>query len=113
MRFLKDGPVIPDELLYERDQGRVIFLCGAGVSISSGMPDFRDLTKDVVNHFDPPSSSEIFKATRTLFDNPIKDALKTLDQIFHMLHLDYGRDVVNAYVAERLIIKNRSGGASA
>ncbi len=34
MRFLENGPSIPDELLLARDQGRVVFFCGAGVSRS-------------------------------------------------------------------------------
>ena len=32
MRFIANGPSIPDELLTARDDGRVIFFCGAGVS---------------------------------------------------------------------------------
>jgi hypothetical protein len=45
MRFSKDGPNIPDSLLERRDAGRVVFLCGAGVSLNSGLPDFYKLTK--------------------------------------------------------------------
>ena len=45
MRFLPDGPNLPDELLEERDNGNVVFLCGAGVSRSAGMPDFLGLSK--------------------------------------------------------------------
>jgi hypothetical protein len=29
MRFLENGPNIPDELLLARDQDRVMFFCGA------------------------------------------------------------------------------------
>ena len=32
MRFFENGPAIPDELLHARDEGRVVFFCGAGVS---------------------------------------------------------------------------------
>jgi len=32
MRFLKNSPAIPDDLLIARDEGRVVFFCGAGVS---------------------------------------------------------------------------------
>jgi hypothetical protein len=32
LRFLAEGPSIPDELLVARDEGRVVFFCGAGVS---------------------------------------------------------------------------------
>ena len=50
MRFLKDVPSIPDELLTARDEGRVVFFCGSGVSRArSGLPDFFELTQQVVN----------------------------------------------------------------
>ena len=41
MRFVANGPSIPDELLTARDEGRVMFFCGAGVSRAyAGLPDF-------------------------------------------------------------------------
>ncbi|MAD52698.1 MAG: hypothetical protein CMF18_01325 [Idiomarinaceae bacterium] len=60
MRFYSDGPNIPDSLLTKRDRGRVVFLCGAGVSINSGMPSFFELTKHVVDFFDPPKNSNVY-----------------------------------------------------
>ena len=39
MQFIENGPSIPDELLNARDQGSVVFVCGAGVS--QARPDFR------------------------------------------------------------------------
>ena len=48
MRFLSDDPNIPDELLESRDQGKVVFLRGAGVSRPAGMPDFPGLARYVV-----------------------------------------------------------------
>jgi hypothetical protein len=48
MRFLADGPSIPDELLVARDEGRVIFFCGAGVSRArAGLSDFFGLAQRV------------------------------------------------------------------
>jgi len=48
LRFLKDGPSIPDELLWARDEGRVVFFCGSGVSRArAGLPDFYELAKAV------------------------------------------------------------------
>ncbi len=50
MRFLSDGPSIPDELLVARDEGRVIFFCGAGVSRARvGLTDFFGLAQKVVD----------------------------------------------------------------
>lgn len=61
MRFISNGPIIPDILLRERDAGRVVFLCGAGVSIPAGMPTFMELTKFVIDQLSPPMESEIQK----------------------------------------------------
>jgi len=50
MRFLANGPSIPDELLVARDEGRVIFFCGAGVSRArAGLTDFFGLAQRVVD----------------------------------------------------------------
>lgn len=48
MRFLPDGPVIPSHLLSQRNEGNVIFFCGAGISRRAGLPDFGGLTQKVV-----------------------------------------------------------------
>jgi hypothetical protein len=50
MRFHADGPSIPDELLVARDEGRVIFFCGAGVSLArAGLLDFFGLAEKVTS----------------------------------------------------------------
>ena len=103
MRFHPDGPSIPDILLNRCDAGRVVFLCGAGVSVPSGMPNFIDLTRYVIEFFDPPADSEIMAAFRPwLVDKSAANA--PLDQIFNLLHLEYGKDEVNALVTERLSV---------
>jgi hypothetical protein len=113
LRFTKDGPNIPDSLLERRDAGRVVFLCGAGVSLDSGLPDFYLLTKKVVKFFDPPEDSEIMTAFRPWMDANEKSkdkekrednppTLIPLDQIFHVLQWEYGRKEVNERVAKEL-----------
>ena len=57
MRFLPDGPNIPDELLESRDQGNVVFLCGAGVSYPAGMPTFLGLARHVVHELGAPDDA--------------------------------------------------------
>ncbi|MCD7896135.1 MAG: hypothetical protein LUG50_05600 [Planctomycetaceae bacterium] len=48
MRFIEKGPLIPGDLLTARDRGRVVFVCGAGVSrAKAGIPDFPNLTNKV------------------------------------------------------------------
>lgn len=101
MRFLAGGPNIPDQLLERRDSGRVVFVCGAGVSLPSNMPSFVGLTQYVCDVLDPPDDSPIANAFRPWLE---KSSLPRtpLDQIFNLLHQEYGRDEVNALVADRL-----------
>ena len=101
MRFYTDGPAIPDTLLEHCDAGRVVFLCGAGVSQPSGMPSFVGLTQHVIEFFDPPDGSEIMSAFQPWLENA-SAANIPLDQIFNLLHQEYGKDEVNALVTERL-----------
>lgn len=101
MRFFTDGPSIPDVLLERCDAGRVVFLCGAGVSQPSGMPSFVGLTQHVIDFFDPPRDSEIMDAFRPWLEDQ-SAANVPLDQIFNLLHQEYGKDEVNALVTERL-----------
>ena len=107
MRFYCNGPDIPDILLERRDQGRVVFLCGAGVSVGAGMPDFPGLTRDVMDFFDPPDDSELSRAFKPWRDAPHDHTIPKvpLDQIFQQLYRDYPRDEVNAVIAERLSAK--------
>lgn len=101
MRFHPDGPSIPDILLERCDAGRVVFLCGAGVSLPSGMPTFVGLTQYVIEFFDPPADSEIMAAFRP-WQSSQSAANVPLDQIFNLLHLEYGKNEVNALVTARL-----------
>lgn len=47
MRFVSDGPILPNDLLREWRQGRVLFLAGAGVSQPAGLPLFKGLALEV------------------------------------------------------------------
>lgn len=47
MRFVKDGPDIPVELLEAQEEGRLVFFCGAGVSVPAGLPLFPGLVEQV------------------------------------------------------------------
>ena len=50
MQFVPDGPVIPNELIKEWRDGRVLFLAGAGVSKPAGLPLFDGLALDIYRH---------------------------------------------------------------
>lgn len=111
MRFFENGPNIPDQLLHRQDQGRVVFLCGAGISINAGMPSFYKLTKYVVDFFDPPKDSLIESGFRPWIEDEDNENVGNspkipLDQIFHQLYQEYGREEVNTLVAKRLMTKN-------
>ena len=47
MRFLPAGPDIPQELVASQEKGQTIFVCGAGVSRTVGLPLFRGLVEGV------------------------------------------------------------------
>lgn len=47
MRFIEDGPDIPEELIEHALAGRAVFLCGAGVSRRVGLPLFKELTEKI------------------------------------------------------------------
>ncbi len=44
-RFIKNGPIVPDQLVQELEEDRVIIFCGAGISVGAGLPDFRGLVE--------------------------------------------------------------------
>lgn len=45
-------PAIPERLLLAHARGEVLFLCGAGISTSADLPDFRDLVLNVYEVLD-------------------------------------------------------------
>ena len=47
MRFVPDGPDIPNPLIRKWREGSVLFLTGAGVSVPSSLPLFEGLALDV------------------------------------------------------------------
>lgn len=47
MRFDPTGPSIPSELIAAQERGDVVFVCGAGVSMTVGLPSFGELVENV------------------------------------------------------------------
>ena len=47
MKFIDDGVDIPENLIREVEEGRVVFFCGAGVSCSIGLCTFSGLVNEV------------------------------------------------------------------
>jgi len=96
MRFLPNGLNIPDELLEARDQGNVVFLCGAGVSYAAGMPDFQGLARYVVEELGAPQDAPSRKMLSMWDDEKIPtDAHPSLDQIFNLLQQEYAASEID------------------
>ncbi|MDE0174260.1 MAG: SIR2 family protein [Defluviicoccus sp.] len=66
-----DLPAIPERLLLAHARGDVLFLCGAGISMSAGLPDFKQLVLDVYRILDP-SVCEILTNASIDPDRPTK-----------------------------------------
>ncbi|MCY3984922.1 MAG: SIR2 family protein, partial [Roseovarius sp.] len=106
MRFLADGPDIPDELLWAQDKGRVVFFCGAGVSMAQAdLPDFRTLTKNVLNHLNAQPDSD----AKRLFDLDVHvnknhdiPGVVSYDRVFGLLERDFNTSQINTAVAKCL-----------
>lgn len=45
--LIQNGPKIPVELLNLRDDGKVVFFCGSGISVSTGLPMFDGLVSQI------------------------------------------------------------------
>ena len=100
MKFCENGPNIPNSLIRERDAGKVVFICGAGVSMqSSGLPNFLQLASQVMDELLVPEEDKI---RESLNQGQIGSKNKSLpiDRIFSQLEQDY-----DAYEIEQAISK--------
>lgn len=69
MRFFADGPSLPDELLLARDEGNVLFFCGAGLSRAKAhLPGFFELAEQVLRELRPLPDSPVRKLFRVAQD---------------------------------------------
>ena len=108
MKFLDDGPDIPDELLVARDNGNVLFFCGAGVSMGfAGLSGFQTLAEKVVDELGSASDS---LARRLLAGSNLPGGQKTaapVDRIFSYLDQEFERAEVRDTVAAALAPKSK------
>jgi len=101
MRFFENGPSIPDELLVARDEGRVVFFCGAGVSRArAGLLDFFGLAEQVIRTLgvdaDHPAC-KVLNVARDIEAQTGVTGLISADRIFGLLERDFvGRDIETA-----------------
>lgn len=106
MRFIENGPFVPDELLIARDQGRVVFFGGAGVSQArAGLPDFFGLAKKVTKQLGIPADSPALKILNKIKEFETHTGVKGLvsaDRIFGLLERDFLVRDIEAAVASAL-----------
>ncbi|WP_162815860.1 SIR2 family protein [Microvirga aerophila] len=106
MRFIENGPNIPDELLVARDAGDVILFCGAGVSQAEAhLPNFADLGRKVIEILGAAQDSR----ARTLLERTLKlgampgvGGLVATDRVFGLLEREFEVSDVRAAVAEAI-----------
>jgi hypothetical protein len=110
MRFVPDGVDIPDELLWAHDEGRVVFFCGAGVSMAKAHLDsFSALTQNVMERLGVQPNDEARRlhaaAQRIETEENIK-GLATADRIFGQLRRSFDDREVGRAVAECLMTES-------
>lgn len=105
MRFLAEGPSIPNRLLAAHERGKVLFLCGAGVSIPAGLPGFLTLAGEVAKILGIPANDPYRSAiTALLKDDPEARPVR-LDEAFDEWQRTYSRSDIEAKVARLLAAK--------
>jgi hypothetical protein len=101
MRFIANGPIIPDELLIARDRGEVVFFCGAGVSQArAGLANFVQLAKKAIDALGASQNSP----SRRLLDVALKakpiesvGGFVATDRLFSLLEREFdSSDIHNA-----------------
>jgi hypothetical protein len=106
MRFLANGPKIPDELLVARDEGRVIFFCGAGVSRArAGLSDFFGLAQMVIETLGVTADDpvrRIIEESQEIDRRTGVSGLISADRVFGLLERSFSSRDIEAAVAKAL-----------
>lgn len=81
MQLISNGPYIPEELIQAHEDGRVVFFCGAGISMQAGLPSFKGLLDQTYAQLGCKPSDNA----------PQESAYKRgeYDRVFHLLERDY------------------------
>lgn len=96
MQFCENSPNIPDELLIARNEGRVVFFCGAGVSMArAGLPSFLSLTKQVIKDIKVQPDELAYEKL-----NEVKKGIGSADQVFGALEREF-----SAYNRQRAVAR--------
>ncbi|MEQ9412166.1 MAG: SIR2 family protein [Fuerstiella sp.] len=106
MRFIDGGPQIPDALLRARDEGRVVFFCGAGVSRArAGLEDFFGLAESVIRELGAAEDCDAYKVLRKAWeigDELDVTGLISADRVFSLLEREFTTRDIQSAVAKSL-----------
>ncbi|MDE2720150.1 hypothetical protein [Candidatus Palauibacter polyketidifaciens] len=91
MQFLANGPDVPDSLLRQHEEGRVVFFAGAGVSEGADLPGFRKLVSQL---FEALNVTPNDLQQRAISDKQYDTAIRLLEEN----HVG-GREAVRRQVA--------------
>ena len=102
-QFVVGGPRIPSEIIRALEEERLVFFCGAGISIRTGLPNFRDLTLEAIKHIDrAPGDIPADPAIRDAYDQG------SFDKALDILEDKEGRrGDLRRFVAKRLTRRMR------
>lgn len=94
MKFIRNGPDIPESLLQAHEEGRVVFFCGAGISRAAKLPGFSGLVDRLYKGLGVPPNAVQQAAIRA----------KQFDTAIGLLEADIagGRERVRPKLAEIL-----------
>jgi hypothetical protein len=71
-KLIPDGPDIPSELIHKQEAGKMVFFCGAGISIPAGLPSFPELVQQLYPSLNiSPTSSEEQLIEQKKFDEAL------------------------------------------
>ena len=80
-RLIPDGPDIPGELIHKQEAGEMVFFCGAGISIPTGLPSFRGLVCCLYESLNiDPNSRESAKEKELICEGKFDEALGHLER---------------------------------
>src|SRR5262245_6282237 len=106
MRFIANGPAIPDELLVARDAGDVVLFCGAGVSqAEANLPNFSRLGSEVIRILGAAHDScarALLQRALAIEPIPGVGGLLATDRVFGLLEREFEVSDIRAAVAEAI-----------
>ncbi|MBO9170022.1 SIR2 family protein [Rhizobium sp. L245/93] len=106
MRFTAYGPSIPDELLIARDQSKVVFFCGAGVSQAraklDNFADLADKAMAILGAGRESSARKLLDAASTAKQIKGVGSLVATDRVFSLLERDFEVSDIHAAVSSVL-----------